>query len=595
MSSVGVRASAVAASGRRICRRWCQMSSLPVRPPPLVVVVRRRVGNQGRLPWPSTAGGCATPTAVRHSSSLSWNALRSSLPRPSAVAGCAALRSFVALRRISLGRMPPLAVQPPQPFADLLRCRGTLFVDASGTIVVTLCHPACAAPAAGRRSSSLPRQSSPLAGPFACFLLSRPSRCSSLPGEGCKWDAIGRGLKLSSLSPQGARRRFIPANPPSSSSSRSSRAEHQEQPPGVRGVSVPAEKMHARVPVGEVLPPDRQEEFLNAHKLFGVSNIVKTIKFIQEHNRAPSDVDEAMKTMIYQSNARAADPVGGCCRIIWDLQRQIEMQAAELSHVRRQLAFFRAHHRQQQTNDHLDNVVLPPPPPLLLPPHIMDHHHHSSSSQTPSSPSSSSANNVFSYNNNSHNNNNNNGDSSYMQDLMLPPPLSYQQNQQQLMFHNLTLNDNQSSQELLGLEEQLEQNSCPNSNFQGLEQWLVHDSSTTRVSVDGQEEDDDHREQKIIITRDLMIDEKPCKRKRSEEATVVQMMDEDDHPKTLTFHGSKETIQVISDRVAEHDDDQKQMVEVDEKEAKSNDNVEKHNEVSKEVVPLLFSTSNTAL
>ncbi|KAK9151600.1 hypothetical protein Syun_009909 [Stephania yunnanensis] len=84
LSSAGVRASAVTASGRRVCWMWFQLPSLPVQPPPLVAAIRCRVGNQGRIPWPFSARGC------RLSSSLPRNALRSSLPRPSAAASCAA-------------------------------------------------------------------------------------------------------------------------------------------------------------------------------------------------------------------------------------------------------------------------------------------------------------------------------------------------------------------------------------------------------------------------------------------------------------------------------------------------------------------------
>ncbi|KAK9104949.1 hypothetical protein Scep_021793 [Stephania cephalantha] len=126
LPSAGFGASAVTASGRRVCRRWCQLPSLPVQPPPLVAAVRCRVGNQGRLPWPSTAGGCAAPAAVRRSSSLPWNALRSSLPRPSrrccaAAAVCATRAPFATLHRVCLGRLPPLAVQPPPPFKDIFK------------------------------------------------------------------------------------------------------------------------------------------------------------------------------------------------------------------------------------------------------------------------------------------------------------------------------------------------------------------------------------------------------------------------------------------------------------------------------------------
>lgn len=83
-------------------------------------------------------------------------------------------------------------------------------------------------------------------------------------------------------------------------------------------------------------PHDRTRQFQNAHKLFGVSNITKIIK-----NLGPLEKDEAMRTIIYQSDARAYDPVGGCFSIIRDLQRQIDLCQAELDLVLRQLEFFR--------------------------------------------------------------------------------------------------------------------------------------------------------------------------------------------------------------------------------------------------------------
>ncbi|KAK7294351.1 hypothetical protein RJT34_17240 [Clitoria ternatea] len=95
-------------------------------------------------------------------------------------------------------------------------------------------------------------------------------------------------------------------------------------------------------------PHDRQRQFLNAHKLFGVSNITKIIKKL-----GPHDKDQAMRTIIYQSDMRATDPVGGCYRYIQDLQAQIEFYRAELELVLQQLAIFRAqaqvqvHHQQQ--------------------------------------------------------------------------------------------------------------------------------------------------------------------------------------------------------------------------------------------------------
>ncbi|XP_022953930.1 LOB domain-containing protein 29-like [Cucurbita moschata] len=80
-------------------------------------------------------------------------------------------------------------------------------------------------------------------------------------------------------------------------------------------------------------PHDRQRQFLNAHKLFGVSNITKIIK-----NLDPFEKEEAMRTIIFQSDVRSMDPVGGCYRIIRDLQLQIEYIKTELDFVLSQLA-----------------------------------------------------------------------------------------------------------------------------------------------------------------------------------------------------------------------------------------------------------------
>lgn len=81
-------------------------------------------------------------------------------------------------------------------------------------------------------------------------------------------------------------------------------------------------------------PHDRQKQFLNAHKLFGVSNITKIIRNLDQ-----AEKDIAMRTIIFQSDTRASDPVGGCYRIIRQLQREIDYAKAELDLVHRQIAF----------------------------------------------------------------------------------------------------------------------------------------------------------------------------------------------------------------------------------------------------------------
>ena len=100
-------------------------------------------------------------------------------------------------------------------------------------------------------------------------------------------------------------------------------------------------------------PHDRQKQFLNAHKLFGVSNINKIIKSLD-----PPLKDQAMRSIIIQSDMRANDPVGGCYKYIQDLQTQIEYCKTELDLVLQQLAIFRAQSQQQQINYGDDQVIL---------------------------------------------------------------------------------------------------------------------------------------------------------------------------------------------------------------------------------------------
>ncbi|KAG2728796.1 hypothetical protein I3760_01G221100 [Carya illinoinensis] len=101
-------------------------------------------------------------------------------------------------------------------------------------------------------------------------------------------------------------------------------------------------------------PHDRQRQFLNAHKLFGVSNITKVIKNLDQ-----PDKDEAMRTIIFQSDMRANDPVGGCYRMIRDLQRLIDYNKAELEIVLHQLALCRAQAHHQQPHVQMPEMADP--------------------------------------------------------------------------------------------------------------------------------------------------------------------------------------------------------------------------------------------
>ncbi|KAM7471372.1 hypothetical protein LguiA_009555 [Lonicera macranthoides] len=94
-------------------------------------------------------------------------------------------------------------------------------------------------------------------------------------------------------------------------------------------------------------PPDQPKMFQNAHKLFGVSNILKIIKHLD-----PSQKMEAMRSIIYQSNIRDRFPVYGCWGIIAQLDHQIRQAEEELHAVNVQLSLYRQHEISSNPNDH---------------------------------------------------------------------------------------------------------------------------------------------------------------------------------------------------------------------------------------------------
>ncbi|XP_047306326.1 LOB domain-containing protein 27-like [Impatiens glandulifera] len=94
-------------------------------------------------------------------------------------------------------------------------------------------------------------------------------------------------------------------------------------------------------------PADQPKMFQNAHRLFGVSNIVKILKGID-----PSQKREAMNSIIFQANMRDRYPVEGCCYFIRGLQSQIHQTEMELHAVHSQLRLYR---QQQQQQTHMQD------------------------------------------------------------------------------------------------------------------------------------------------------------------------------------------------------------------------------------------------
>ncbi|XP_022743269.1 LOB domain-containing protein 1-like [Durio zibethinus] len=73
-------------------------------------------------------------------------------------------------------------------------------------------------------------------------------------------------------------------------------------------------------------PPTEPYKFTIAHRVFGASNIIKSLQELPESQRA-----DAVSSMVYEASARIRDPVYGCAGTICQLQKQVSDLQAQLA------------------------------------------------------------------------------------------------------------------------------------------------------------------------------------------------------------------------------------------------------------------------
>ncbi|KAF3339008.1 LOB domain-containing protein 27-like protein [Carex littledalei] len=106
-------------------------------------------------------------------------------------------------------------------------------------------------------------------------------------------------------------------------------------------------------------PPERQSDFQNAHKLFGVSNIVKKLRQLSAPDR-----QKAVNTMVYEANMRAENPSGGCYHIIKYYEEVIRNMEVELNTIQGEINKFRVNQCNFETNQH--DIDQPYPGPYKI-------------------------------------------------------------------------------------------------------------------------------------------------------------------------------------------------------------------------------------
>ncbi|XP_039016411.1 LOB domain-containing protein 1-like [Hibiscus syriacus] len=73
-------------------------------------------------------------------------------------------------------------------------------------------------------------------------------------------------------------------------------------------------------------PPTEPYKFTIAHRVFGASNIIKSLQELPELQRT-----DAINSMVYEASARIRDPVYGCAGAVCQLQKQVSELQGQLA------------------------------------------------------------------------------------------------------------------------------------------------------------------------------------------------------------------------------------------------------------------------
>ncbi|XP_062203612.1 LOB domain-containing protein 27-like isoform X2 [Phragmites australis] len=111
-------------------------------------------------------------------------------------------------------------------------------------------------------------------------------------------------------------------------------------------------------PLAQYFPHDRPRAFRNAHRLFGVSNILKTLA-----RAGPERHREAMHCIIFESQAWDVYPAQGCVPIILQLRHQVRQAQLRLHHLSARVQAYRAALGPLADDGDL-SASSPAPPPL---------------------------------------------------------------------------------------------------------------------------------------------------------------------------------------------------------------------------------------
>lgn len=105
---------------------------------------------------------------------------------------------------------------------------------------------------------------------------------------------------------------------------------------------------------GQYFPANREEEFANACRHFGISNILRNMRVVQPHERQAT-----AKSLLIESTIRRNDPVRGCLGVVLDLQSELET-------LNKLLKFYRDQACPSNLNTSTTSIIPAPSNPSVI-------------------------------------------------------------------------------------------------------------------------------------------------------------------------------------------------------------------------------------
>uniref|UniRef100_K3YEJ2 LOB domain-containing protein n=1 Tax=Setaria italica TaxID=4555 RepID=K3YEJ2_SETIT len=107
-------------------------------------------------------------------------------------------------------------------------------------------------------------------------------------------------------------------------------------PPGCAACKHKRQKCSAGCILAPYFPASDPDKFRSVLRVFGVKNLLRTLREVP-----PPRWDACVRSVVYESRMRLADPVRGCAGAIEDLEAQLMDTAVELEVLRRRLESYR--------------------------------------------------------------------------------------------------------------------------------------------------------------------------------------------------------------------------------------------------------------